>query len=91
MSPLFSFPTVEESDDENEVGDEYETKSYENADGFLTKEQEEQFLLDEEALWGTLEEQARAEKEWEERIREEQTHDELFMSEFVVYFDSESD
>ena len=48
MSPIFSFPTVEESDDENEVGDEYETKSYENADGFLTKEQEQQLIVDEE-------------------------------------------
>ena len=77
MSPLFSFPTVEESDDENEVGDEYETKSYENADGFLTKEQEQQLIVDEETLRETLKEETRAEKEWEERIREEQTHDEL--------------
>ena len=46
----------------NEVGDEYETKSYENADGFLTKEQELQLIVDEETLRETLEEETRAEK-----------------------------
>ncbi|GJU48027.1 hypothetical protein Tco_1217582 [Tanacetum coccineum] len=83
MSPLSSFPTVEESTDEHEIGDEYLT------DGYLTEKEQHQLLLDEEALRETLEEEARAEKEWEERIRQEQAHDELFMLEFVVKSDSE--
>ncbi|GKB13717.1 hypothetical protein Tco_0847640, partial [Tanacetum coccineum] len=39
----------------------------------------------------TLEEAAMAEKEWEERIREDQAHDELVRLEFWVQSDSESD
>nr|GEW82357.1 hypothetical protein [Tanacetum cinerariifolium] len=42
-----------------------------------------------EALRETLEEQAIAEKEWEERIKQEQAHDELFRLEFGVKSDSE--
>ncbi|GKC94437.1 hypothetical protein Tco_1159879 [Tanacetum coccineum] len=85
MSPISSFPTVEESVDEHEIGDEYLT------DGYLTEKEQQQLLLDEEALRETLEEEVRAEKEWEERIRQEQAHDELFRLEFWVQFDSESD
>ncbi|GJY59949.1 hypothetical protein Tco_0459841 [Tanacetum coccineum] len=49
----------------------------------------QQLLLDEEALRETLEEQARAEKEWEEIIKKEQAEDELFRLEFGVQSDSE--
>ncbi|GKC16929.1 hypothetical protein Tco_1013711 [Tanacetum coccineum] len=78
MSPISSFPTVEESVDEHEIGDEY-----------LTEKQQQQLALDEEALRETLEEEARAEKEWEERIRQERAHDDLFRLEFGVKSDSE--
>ncbi|GJT92084.1 hypothetical protein Tco_1080929 [Tanacetum coccineum] len=74
MSPISSFPTVEESVDEHEI-----------CDGYLTEKELQQLFLDEEALKETSEEEARAEKEWGERIRQEQAHDELFK------FDSESD
>ncbi|GJT46359.1 putative reverse transcriptase domain-containing protein [Tanacetum coccineum] len=85
MSPISSFPTVKQSADEHEIGDEYIT------DGYFTEKEQQQLLLDEEALRETLkEEEARAEKEWEERIRQEQAYDELFMLEFGVQFDSES-
>ena len=87
MSTDSSFPTVEEPVDEHEIGDEYETESYENADGFLTKEQEEQLLLDEKTLRETLEEQTRAEKEWNGRIKVEQAQDEYFRLEFGEYPD----
>nr|GEX71116.1 hypothetical protein [Tanacetum cinerariifolium] len=40
--------------------------------------EQQQLLLDEHALRETLKEQARAEKEWEKRIKQEQAHDELF-------------
>ncbi|GKB56586.1 hypothetical protein Tco_0912772 [Tanacetum coccineum] len=63
MSPISSFPTIEESADEHEIGDEYLTKK------------EKQLLLDEETLRETLEEEARAKKEWEEKIKQEQAHD----------------
>ncbi|GJS81740.1 hypothetical protein Tco_0748281, partial [Tanacetum coccineum] len=43
-----------------------------------------QLFLDEEALRETLEEEAMAEKELEERIKQEQSHDELFRLEFKV-------
>nr|GEU48039.1 NADH-ubiquinone oxidoreductase [Tanacetum cinerariifolium] len=79
MSHISSFSTVEESADEHEIGDEY-----------LTEKEQYQLLLDEEALRETLEEKTRAEKEWEERIRQEQAHDELFRLEFGVQSDSES-
>ncbi|GKB27877.1 hypothetical protein Tco_0867278 [Tanacetum coccineum] len=77
MSPISSFPTVDESIDEHKIGDEY-----------LTKKQK-QLALDEEALRETLEEEARAEKEWEEKIRKDRAHDELFRMEFGVKSDSE--
>ncbi|GJW20746.1 hypothetical protein Tco_0031368 [Tanacetum coccineum] len=83
MSPIFLFPTIEESTDEHEIGDEYLT------DGYLTEKEQQQLILDEEALRETLEEQARAEKEWKEFIKQEQSHDELFGLEFGVKSDSE--
>ncbi|GJT96611.1 palmitoyl-monogalactosyldiacylglycerol delta-7 desaturase, chloroplastic-like protein [Tanacetum coccineum] len=49
----------------------------------------QQLLLDEEALRETLEEQTRAGKKWEEKIKKEQAEDELFMLKFGVQFDSE--
>ncbi|GJT24396.1 bifunctional riboflavin kinase/FMN phosphatase [Tanacetum coccineum] len=87
MSPISSFPTVDESIDEHEIGDEYLTN------GYLTEKEQQQLLLDEKALRETLEEEARAEKEWEERIKQEQAHDELFRLEFRVksYSEYESD
>ncbi|GKF06111.1 hypothetical protein Tco_0036779 [Tanacetum coccineum] len=56
----------------------------------------QQLLLDEEALRETLEEEeakaekgrAKAEKEWEEFVKQEQAHDELFRLEFGVKSDS---
>ncbi|GJV59927.1 hypothetical protein Tco_1466027 [Tanacetum coccineum] len=60
-------------------------------DEYLTEKQQQQLLLDEEALRETLEEEARAVKEWEKRVRQEQAHDELFKLKFVVKSDSESD
>nr|GFC75542.1 hypothetical protein [Tanacetum cinerariifolium] len=57
-------------------------------DEYLTAK-EHQLLLDEDALRETLEEEARAEKEWKEGIRQEQAHDELLRSEFEVKSDSE--
>ncbi|GJR76254.1 hypothetical protein Tco_0088619 [Tanacetum coccineum] len=45
--------------------------------------------LDEEVLRETLEEQARAEKEWEDRIKKEEAERELFILEFGVQTDSE--
>ncbi|GJU88972.1 mutator type transposase [Tanacetum coccineum] len=63
MSPISSFSTVEESVDEHEIADEYLT------DGYLTEKEQQQLLLDEETLREILEEQARTEKECEERMR----------------------
>ncbi|GJS88129.1 hypothetical protein Tco_0770765 [Tanacetum coccineum] len=57
-------------------------------DDFFTEKEHQQLLLDEEAIRETLEEQARAEKEWEERIKQEQAKDELFRLEFRVQSDS---
>ncbi|GJS41806.1 hypothetical protein Tco_0566849 [Tanacetum coccineum] len=54
----------------------------------LIKKQQ-QLLLDEEALRETLEEEAMAEKEWEERIKQEHDHDDLFRLEFEVKSDSD--
>ncbi|GKA30284.1 hypothetical protein Tco_0716589 [Tanacetum coccineum] len=54
----------------------------------LLRKSNNKLLLDEEALRETLEE-ARAGKEWEERIKQEQVHDELFRLKFGVKFDSE--
>ncbi|GJZ77616.1 leucine-rich repeat domain, L domain-like protein [Tanacetum coccineum] len=47
-------------------------------EGFLTEKEYQQLLLDEEVLRETLEEQARAKKELDERIKKEQAEDELF-------------
>ncbi|GKB23271.1 hypothetical protein Tco_0862672 [Tanacetum coccineum] len=52
-----------QSADEHEIGDEYLT------DGYLTEKEQQQLLIDEGALRETLEEEARAKKEWEERIK----------------------
>ncbi|GJT90675.1 hypothetical protein Tco_1079520 [Tanacetum coccineum] len=57
--------------------------------GYLIEKEHQQLLLDEETLKETLEEQARAEKEWEERIKKEQAKDELFRLEYGVQSDSE--
>ncbi|GJX17245.1 hypothetical protein Tco_0218077 [Tanacetum coccineum] len=48
----------------------------------------QQLLQDEEVLRETLEDQARAEKEWEERIKKEQAEDELFRLKFGVQSNS---
>ncbi|GJW54703.1 hypothetical protein Tco_0098788 [Tanacetum coccineum] len=84
MPPISSFPTIEESDDEHEI-----------CHGYLTEKEHQQLLLDEEALRETLEEEAKAkkerakaEKEWEEIVKQEQAHDELFRLEFKVKSDS---
>nr|GEU72108.1 hypothetical protein [Tanacetum cinerariifolium] len=45
--------------------------------------------VDEVVLRETLEEQARAEKEWEDRIKKEEAECELFILEFGVHTDSE--
>ncbi|GJZ76837.1 hypothetical protein Tco_0641509 [Tanacetum coccineum] len=67
-----SFSTIEEFVEEHEIADEYLTN------GYLTKKEQQQLLLDEEALRETLEEEeAMAEKEWEERIKQKQAHDKL--------------
>nr|GEX41958.1 hypothetical protein [Tanacetum cinerariifolium] len=50
---------------------------------------EHQLRLDEEALRETLEEEANAEKDWEERMKKEQAKDELFRLKFGVKSDSE--
>nr|GEU60208.1 hypothetical protein [Tanacetum cinerariifolium] len=75
MPLISSFLTIEESADEHEI-----------CDGYLTKKEQQQLLLDEEALRETLEEKTKAEKELVERIkmlkeeaRKEQAHDELFI------------
>ncbi|GJT93145.1 hypothetical protein Tco_1081990 [Tanacetum coccineum] len=57
MSPISSFPTIEELANEHEICDEYLT------DGYLTEQQEHQLRLDKKALRETLEEEANAEKE----------------------------
>ncbi|GKC84440.1 hypothetical protein Tco_1140157 [Tanacetum coccineum] len=56
MSPISSFPTIEKSADKHEISDEYLT------DGYITEKEQQQLLLDEEALREMLEEEARAEK-----------------------------
>ncbi|GKB94864.1 hypothetical protein Tco_0981001 [Tanacetum coccineum] len=59
------------------------------APGFLTEKEYQQLLQDEEVLRQTLEEEARAEKEWEEKMKKEQAEYELFRLEFGVQSDSE--
>ncbi|GKE11977.1 hypothetical protein Tco_1415528 [Tanacetum coccineum] len=92
MPPISSYPTVEESAEEHDIGNEY------LIGGYLTEKEQQQLLLDEDELRETLEEEAKAEKELEERIkmleeeaRKEQAHDELFRLEFRVKSDSEYD
>nr|GEZ16254.1 hypothetical protein [Tanacetum cinerariifolium] len=65
-------------------------------EGYLTEKELHQLILDEEALRETLEEETRAQKEFdeinkrlEEEVRKEQAHDELFRLEFRVKSDSE--
>ncbi|GJV29823.1 transposase, MuDR, MULE transposase domain protein [Tanacetum coccineum] len=65
------------------------SQTHEIGDGYLTEKELHQLHLDKEALRETLEEEARAEKEWEERIKQKQTDDELFMLKFGVKYDSE--
>ncbi|GKE74104.1 hypothetical protein Tco_1536145 [Tanacetum coccineum] len=72
MPPISSFSTIEESPDKHEI-----------CDGHLTEKEQQQLLLDEEALRETLEEEASAEKELEERIKvleEEAGKNKLMMS-----------
>ncbi|GJS48991.1 hypothetical protein Tco_0599112 [Tanacetum coccineum] len=90
MPPISSYPIVEESAEEHDVGDEYLTE------GYLTEKEQQQLALDEETLRETLEEEAmaekertRADKEWVEEMKKEQAHDELFRMEFGVISDSE--
>ncbi|GKF20893.1 hypothetical protein Tco_0069531 [Tanacetum coccineum] len=64
-------------------------KAYEKCNDIPQESQHQQLLLDEEALRETLEEQTRAGKKWEEKIKKEQAEDELFMLKFGVQFDSE--
>ncbi|GKA75086.1 hypothetical protein Tco_0781464 [Tanacetum coccineum] len=90
MPPTSSYPTVEESVEEHDTCDEYVTE------GFLIEKELQQLAQDEEAYKEYLEEEAkaekeraRAEKEWEEFMKEEQAHDELFRLECGVKSDSE--
>ncbi|GJX47724.1 hypothetical protein Tco_0272914 [Tanacetum coccineum] len=53
MSLISSFPTIKESTHEHEICDEYLTN------GYLTEKEQQQLLLDEEALRETLEEKAK--------------------------------
>ncbi|GJY84012.1 hypothetical protein Tco_0497388 [Tanacetum coccineum] len=63
--------------------------TYPITQGFLTEKEYQQLLHDEEVLRQTLEEEARAEKEWEEKMKKEQAEYELFRLEFGVQSDSE--
>ncbi|GKC75478.1 hypothetical protein Tco_1126252 [Tanacetum coccineum] len=65
-------------------------------DAFLKRESDKDYEMnlaiyrkDEEVLRETLEEQARAEKEWEDKIKKEEAERELFILEFGVQTDSE--
>nr|GEW63200.1 hypothetical protein [Tanacetum cinerariifolium] len=85
MPLIYSYPTVEESAEEHDIGDEYFTE------GYLTEKGQQQLALQDEALREMLEEEARvekerarAEKELEEEMKKEQAHDELFRLEFGV-------
>ncbi|GKC47612.1 hypothetical protein Tco_1065334 [Tanacetum coccineum] len=86
MSPISSYPTIEESAEEHE----YLTE------GGLTEDELHQLAKDEEALKEVLEEQAKVDKEneiknkeLEDFLKEEAAHDELFRMEFGVKSDSE--
>ncbi|GKD01416.1 hypothetical protein Tco_1171690 [Tanacetum coccineum] len=79
MPPISSYPTVEESVEEHDTCDEYLAK------GFLTEKEQQQLAQDEEAYKEYLgeeakaeKERARAEKEWEEEMKKEEAHNELF-------------
>ncbi|GJS73087.1 hypothetical protein Tco_0705928 [Tanacetum coccineum] len=71
---------------------------HEICDGYLTEKEQHQLLFDEEALREMLEEEARAEKELEERIkmleeaeaRKEQARDELFRFMMLRFFPNPS-
>nr|GEU90570.1 cysteine protease XCP2 [Tanacetum cinerariifolium] len=65
MSLISSYPTIKESTEEHDMGDEYLTE------GFVIEKEQHQLLVKEEALRETLKEQARAEREWDERIKQE--------------------
>ncbi|GJT09452.1 transposase, MuDR, MULE transposase domain protein [Tanacetum coccineum] len=65
------------------------SQTHELCDVYLTEKEIHQLHLDEEDLRETLEEQARDEKEQEEKIRQKQAEDEELMLEFGVKFDSE--
>ncbi|GKE26297.1 hypothetical protein Tco_1441681 [Tanacetum coccineum] len=89
MPPISFYPTVKESVEEHDTCDEYLTK------GFLTEKEQQQLAQDEEAYREYLEEEvnakkerARAEKEWEEEMKKEEAHNELFRLEFGVISDS---
>ncbi|GJS24898.1 hypothetical protein Tco_0453530 [Tanacetum coccineum] len=76
--------------EEHDTCDEYVTE------GFLTEKELQQLAQNEEAYKEYLEEEAKAEKErarakkeWEEFMKEEQAHDELFRLECGVKSDSE--
>nr|GEY44986.1 hypothetical protein [Tanacetum cinerariifolium] len=56
--------------------------------GFLNEKEYQQLLQDEEVSRQTLKEEARAEKEWEEKMKKEQAEYELFRLEFEVQSDS---
>ncbi|GJX26941.1 hypothetical protein Tco_0233237 [Tanacetum coccineum] len=64
-------------------------KAYEKCNDISQETQYQQLLQDEEVLRETLEEQARAKKVLEDRIKKEQAEHELFMLEFGVQSDSE--
>nr|GEZ54254.1 hypothetical protein [Tanacetum cinerariifolium] len=53
-------------------------------EGFPTEKEYQQLFHDEDVLRETLEEQARAEKEWDDRIKKEHAEHELFTLEFGV-------
>ncbi|GJU18340.1 hypothetical protein Tco_1146306 [Tanacetum coccineum] len=90
MPLISSYPIVDESAKEHDIDDEYLTE------GTLIEKELHQLALDEEALRKVLEEEAlaekeraRAEKEWEEEMKKEEAHNELFMLEFWVISDTE--
>nr|GEZ41112.1 hypothetical protein [Tanacetum cinerariifolium] len=90
MPPISSYQTVDESVEEHDTCDEYLTER------FLTEKEQQQLAQDEEAYKEYLEEEAnaekeraRAEKEWEEDMKKEETHNELFRLKFGVISDSE--
>ncbi|GJY79172.1 hypothetical protein Tco_0484973 [Tanacetum coccineum] len=65
--------------------------SEQHTPGFLTDKEYQELLelQDEEVLRQTLDEEARAEKEWEKKIKQEKAEYDLFTLEFRVQSDSE--